>query len=139
MPCSPRDVKQAASRHDRHHASASAGLIGDAGAQGVVRVGSRRWFLQVGAAGLAGASATSLVSPRGLAAATTSSPQSAGGDRKAVILFWLSGGPSHIDMWDPKPAAPREIRGPYQSIATAVPGVRASICRCRRRSWTSSP
>ncbi|MEZ5431454.1 MAG: DUF1501 domain-containing protein [Verrucomicrobiales bacterium] len=37
--------------------------------------------------------------------------------------FWLSGGPSHIDMWDPKPDAPREIRGPFGSIPTKLPGV----------------
>src|SRR5574337_172317 len=43
---------------------------------------------------------------------------------RSVILFWLSGGPSHIDMWDPKPDAPKEARGPFGSIATAVPGVR---------------
>jgi hypothetical protein len=43
--------------------------------------------------------------------------------RKAVILFWLSGGPSHLDMWDPKPDAPKEVRGPFGSIATRLPGV----------------
>jgi hypothetical protein len=42
---------------------------------------------------------------------------------RAVILFWLSGGPSQIDTWDPKPDAPQEIRGPYRPIATSVPGV----------------
>jgi hypothetical protein len=47
-------------------------------------------------------------------------------DKKNVILFWLSGGPSHIDMWDPKPDAPSEIRGPFDSISTKVPGVRVS-------------
>jgi hypothetical protein len=40
-----------------------------------------------------------------------------------VILFWLSGGPSHIDMWDPKPDAPSEIRGPFGHIPTKLPGV----------------
>ncbi|MGE0758438.1 MAG: DUF1501 domain-containing protein [Pirellulaceae bacterium] len=44
-------------------------------------------------------------------------------DRKAVIVFWLSGGPSHIDMWDPKPDAPQEIRSPFGTIATSLPGV----------------
>jgi hypothetical protein len=43
--------------------------------------------------------------------------------KTAVILFWLSGGPSHIDMWDPKPNAPREVRGPFRPIATKVPGI----------------
>src|SRR5439155_6519525 len=53
--------------------------------------------------------------------------QAAGGNqpsRRAVILFWLSGGPSHLDTWDPKPEAPAETRGPFGSIATKVPGVR---------------
>jgi uncharacterized protein (DUF1501 family) len=100
-------------------------LVGGTGSRGIVRVGSRRWFLQLGAAGLAGASAGSMLAP-GIAAAATGSRGSAGGDRKAVILFWLSGGPSHIDMWDPKPDAPIEIRGPYSPIATAVPGVQFS-------------
>jgi uncharacterized protein (DUF1501 family) len=47
-------------------------------------------------------------------------------DRKAVILIWLSGGPSQLDTWDPKPDAPSEVRGPFGSIATKVPGVRIS-------------
>jgi len=41
-----------------------------------------------------------------------------------VILIWLSGGPSQLDTWDPKPDAPSEIRGPFSSIPTSVPGVR---------------
>jgi hypothetical protein len=45
---------------------------------------------------------------------------------KAVILIWLSGGPSQLETWDPKPDAPGEIRGPFGSIATRVPGVRVS-------------
>jgi uncharacterized protein (DUF1501 family) len=49
-----------------------------------------------------------------------------GADRKAVILIWLSGGPSQLDTWDPKPDAPSEVRGPFASIATKVPGVRVS-------------
>lgn len=82
----------------------------------LIRVGSRRWFLQTGLAGLAG---VSLVDALRLSAAS----QTTAGDRRAVILFWLSGGPSHIDMWDPKPEAPHEIRGPYQTIGTSVPGI----------------
>lgn len=50
----------------------------------------------------------------------------ASGSRKAVILFWLSGGPSQIDMWDPKPYAPREIRSPFGTIDTKVSGVQLS-------------
>ncbi len=42
---------------------------------------------------------------------------------KACILLYMDGGPSHIDLWDLKPDAPAEIRGPYQPIATSVPGI----------------
>jgi hypothetical protein len=43
-----------------------------------------------------------------------------------VILIWLDGGPSHIDMFDPKPEAPVEIRGEFGAIETNVKGVRIS-------------
>ncbi|MEC8474254.1 MAG: DUF1501 domain-containing protein, partial [Planctomycetota bacterium] len=43
---------------------------------------------------------------------------------KSVILLWLWGGPSHIDMVDPKPDAPMEYRGPFGTIATKTPGMR---------------
>ncbi len=45
---------------------------------------------------------------------------------KAVIMVYLNGGPSHIDMYDPKPDAPAEYRGEFQSIQTNVTGVRIS-------------
>lgn len=41
-----------------------------------------------------------------------------------VIFVYLQGAPSHIDLWDPKPEAPAEIRGEFRAIETAVPGVR---------------
>ncbi len=81
---------------------------------------SRRWFLHTGLSAIGGlslADITRLQADSGVNLSPTA-------DRKAVILFWLSGGPSHLDMWDPKPDAPAEIRGPYQSIATKLPGVR---------------
>jgi hypothetical protein len=42
----------------------------------------------------------------------------------AVILYWMGGGPSHIDTWDPTPHAPAEIRGPFGTITTRTPGLR---------------
>jgi hypothetical protein len=80
----------------------------------LVRIGSRRWFLQTGIAGLAG---LTLADTLRASAGRSRAP-------KSVILFWLSGGPSQIDTWDPKPDAPAEIRGPYRTIATRVPGIR---------------
>src|SRR6516162_6456339 len=43
---------------------------------------------------------------------------------KSVLLVWLGGGPSHLDMFDPKPKAPVEFRGPFTTIPTRTPGVR---------------
>jgi hypothetical protein len=43
---------------------------------------------------------------------------------RSCILVFYYGGPSHLDSFDPKPDAPREVRGEYGTIATAVPGVR---------------
>jgi len=45
---------------------------------------------------------------------------------KSVIYVVLGGGPSHIDMWDLKPVAPAEFRGPFNPMATKLPGVQ--IC-----------
>ena len=42
----------------------------------------------------------------------------------SVIQIWLGGGPSQFETFDPKPLAPVEIRGPYRSIASKLPGVR---------------
>ena len=61
---------------------------------------SRRWFLRAGMSGVAGLSAAQLLRLRAEAAAPAARAP------KSVILFWLSGGPSHLDMWDPKPDAP---------------------------------
>ncbi len=43
---------------------------------------------------------------------------------KSCIFVLLCGGPSHLDTWDMKPEAPLDYRGPYQPIATKVPGMR---------------
>lgn len=50
-------------------------------------------------------------------------PRAGGGQAKSTILFFLSGGASHIDMWDMKPQAPAEYRGPFQPIATTAPEI----------------
>jgi hypothetical protein len=42
---------------------------------------------------------------------------------KNCIVFFLEGGPSHLDLWDMKPEAPAEVRGAFRPIATTVPGV----------------
>ncbi|MBX3414622.1 MAG: DUF1501 domain-containing protein [Pirellulales bacterium] len=100
-------------------------------ANDLIRVGSRRWFLQTGLAGIAGLSLADVLRGRAWAASPESALQGASSATRAtqktsVIMFWLSGGPSHLDMWDPKPDAPAEIRGPFGTIPTKLPGVRFS-------------
>ncbi|MBX3744471.1 MAG: DUF1501 domain-containing protein [Verrucomicrobiae bacterium] len=46
------------------------------------------------------------------------------GRARSCILIWLDGGPSHLDTFDPKPEAPREVRSQFGVIGTSVPGVR---------------
>src|SRR5262245_5310746 len=109
-----------AGHHDTEHAAAVCYSPLQPAAFDLIQVGSRRWFLQTGLAGLAGMSLPGLLRSRAQAAAAGRA------DRKAVILIWLSGGPSQLDTWDPKPAAASEVRGPFGSTATKVPGVRIS-------------
>ena len=55
---------------------------------------------------------------------------------KSCILIWLDGGPSHLETWDIKPDAPSEVRGPFQSIKTSVPGIQISECLPRTAKIT---
>src|SRR5687767_10190256 len=50
----------------------------------------------------------------------------AGGARKACIVLWMTGGPSHLDTFDLKPEARAEVRGEFRPIATSVPGIQIS-------------
>src|SRR6266403_3323208 len=68
----------------------------------------------------------------GYAAAAT--PRSTG-RIKSVILIDLFGGPSHLDMFDPKPDAPAEIRGEFQAIRTSLPGVMVSEHLPKMSRW----
>lgn len=87
-----------------------------------ISVDQRRAFLIASTSGLIG---LPFGIPKTLTAATDerSTKMSGGGRAKSVILFFLCGGSSHIDMWDPKPAAPLEYRGPFSPIATSASGV----------------
>jgi uncharacterized protein (DUF1501 family) len=81
------------------------------------RIGiNRRELLQVGYSGLLGIGAASLLAHRAPASAPARTP-------KAVILIFLTGAPSHLDTFDPKPDAPDGIRGAFRPIATRVPGL----------------
>jgi hypothetical protein len=79
----------------------------------------RRDFLRLGSAGLLGLGLADLLRLEA----------SAGADRKkatSVLMVWLAGGPSTIDIWDLKPDAPDHIRGEFKPIATSARGVKIS-------------
>ncbi|HAA59923.1 MAG TPA: DUF1501 domain-containing protein, partial [Planctomycetaceae bacterium] len=75
---------------------------------------SRRSFLRVGGLALGGLNLPTLLR----AEAASSAPRR----HKSVIMVFLPGGPSHQDIWDLKPDAPKEIRGEFQPIQTSIPG-----------------
>jgi hypothetical protein len=81
---------------------------------------SRRDFLQIGAFG-AGLTLADMLRP-GRPALPGKQPLG----RTRRIMVYLNGGPSHMDMYDLKPDAPKEFRGEFNPIATNVPGVQ--IC-----------
>ncbi len=83
---------------------------------------SRRDFLRAGV--LSAGSAWGLSLPQ-LLQANEASPRHARKDT-SVIILWMRGGPSHIDMWDMKPDAPAEFRGEFEPISTATTGIQ--IC-----------
>ena len=81
---------------------------------------SRRELLSVGGLSLCGLHLSHLL---GRPACAETGRLPGFGSAQNVIFVYLQGAPSHIDLWDPKPAAPPEIRGEFQAIPTRVPGI----------------
>jgi hypothetical protein len=78
---------------------------------------NRRDFLTLGVAGMA-----SLGLPQIMKARADSARPGVATRQTSVILLWLDGGPSHMDLYDMKPDAPEEYRGIWRPIRTKVPG-----------------
>jgi hypothetical protein len=83
---------------------------------------TRRDFLHAGSLLPMGLGMTELFAQRSAEAGKTSTKIRA----KSCILIWLDGGPSHLETFDLKPSAPKEVRGPFQSRSTKVPGIQIS-------------
>jgi len=83
---------------------------------------SRRELLSIGGLSLFGMSLPQVIRMQ-QAQATAIPRQGSFGAAESVIVVYLQGSPSHIDLWDPKPEAPAEIRGEFKPIATAAPGM----------------
>jgi hypothetical protein len=80
------------------------------------RMPSRRDWLRIGIPALLGTA--------GINRASTNAKLPGFGRAKSVLVVFTSGGQSQLDMWDPKPEAPEEVRGEFQTIASSVPGLR---------------
>ena len=79
---------------------------------------SRRSFLRTGGISLGGLALPLLLNSQALGASAIR-----GKSEKAVILLWMTGGPSHIDTYDMKPDTVAEVRGPFYPIETNLPGL----------------
>src|SRR3954464_9475651 len=86
---------------------------------------TRRELLRVGGSAVFGFSLANLFA---LQEATASTPGAAYGGpgfdkAKSVILIYLQGGPSHLDLWDPKDNVPANVKSVFNAIDTKIPGV----------------
>ena len=85
---------------------------------------TRRELLRVGGSAALGLSLPSLLRLQKASANESAATGGPGwGKAKSVILLYLQGGPSHLDLWDPKHDVPDNVRSPYAAIDTKLPGV----------------
>ncbi|MEO8660746.1 MAG: DUF1501 domain-containing protein, partial [Bryobacteraceae bacterium] len=88
---------------------------------------TRRELLRSGSIGLLGLNLANFLAAQKAQANTNKFAGARGfGSAKSVIMIFLQGGPSHIDIWDPKPDAPANIRGEFKPIKTKIPGTHIS-------------
>jgi len=86
---------------------------------------SRRDFLRVGGAGMLGMSLNNILAAQSASASSQHVGRPGWGQAKSVIMVYLQGGPSHLDLWDPKEPAsvPDNVRSIFKNIPTQIPGV----------------
>ena len=84
---------------------------------------TRRDIMRIGGAGLFGLSLGPMLHWQAEAAATEHTGGPGWGRAKSIILAYLQGGPSHLDLWDPKENVPDNVRSSFKNISTQIPGV----------------
>ncbi len=97
---------------------------------------TRREIMRLGGLSALGLSLPTLLENRAQARPASQGPTASFGKAKSCIVLFLMGGPPQQSTWDPKPNAPREIRGDFGPIATAVPGTHICELLPRMARWT---
>ena len=88
---------------------------------------TRRDVLRVGGSGLLGLGLGSMLELQAVSARGAEASRGPGwGKAKSIIMVYLQGGPSHLDLWDPKENVPDNVRSVFKPIATKVPGVQVT-------------
>ena len=86
---------------------------------------TRRDLLRLGGSSILGLSLGQMLNLK--ASASTAPVATKGGPgwgrAKSVIMVYLQGGPSHLDLWDPKENVPEKIRSAFKPIPTKIPGI----------------
>jgi Protein of unknown function (DUF1501) len=84
---------------------------------------SRRELLRVGGSAILGLSLGGFFQMQAQAASKTGNGSPGFGKAKSVILLYLQGGPSHLDLWDPKDNVPANVKSVFKPIETKLPGI----------------
>ncbi|MFP6865829.1 MAG: DUF1501 domain-containing protein [Roseibacillus sp.] len=84
---------------------------------------TRRDFLRVGGAGMMGMTLNNILAAQDASLDSPHAGKDGWGKAKSVILIYLQGGPSHLDLWDPKENVPDKIRSAFKTIPTKIPGI----------------
>lgn len=86
---------------------------------------TRRDLLRIGGTGILGMSLGSILKMQAMGAQLGKTAGGPGwGKAKNVVMIYLQGGPSHLDLWDPKENVPDNIRSAFNPISTKIPGTK---------------
>src|SRR5262245_10595564 len=83
---------------------------------------TRRDLLRVGGSGFIGLTLGSIFQMQALAKESQIQGGPGWGKAKSIIMIYLQGGPSHLDLWDPKEKVPDNVKSVFKPISTKIPG-----------------
>jgi hypothetical protein len=84
---------------------------------------TRRDVLRVGGSGVLGLSLASMLGLKARARESGAIGGAGWGQAKHIIMCYLQGGPSHLDLWDPKENVPDNVKSAFSNVQTKIPGV----------------